>query len=412
MAAGGLAEKTKRLRERAEQELPHVLLTVDNARLLAERLARLRGAAMKVGQMLSMEGDSMLPKEFAKALEVLRSSAHTMPEDQVRQVLADQYGAGWADLFQTFELTPMASASIGQVHRAVARDGRQLVVKLQYPGVAESIDSDVDNLRSLLRLARLVPGDLDLDALSDEVKSELRKEVDYERELASLCAYRERLGSQAGFRLPAPHADLSRSRALALDLAPGVPLLDWAADAPRALRDDLGRRLLELLTRELFAMGLMQTDPNPANYLYHAAGDELVLLDFGATREVPPEVAELYRMAFRGIATRDSAALYEVLERLGIGGGNGAQEASDLLVRIALEASEVLGANGYDFAASDLPDRLQSLGRELSRFRTQLRPPPPAYLFFQRKLGGTFLLCRQLGARVDCRAVLEAAGVL
>lgn len=412
MAAGGLAEKTKRLRERAEQELPHVLLTVENARLLAERLARLRGAAMKVGQMLSMEGDSMLPKEFAKALEVLRSSAHTMPEDQVRQVLVDQYGADWADLFQDFRLTPMASASIGQVHRAVAKDGREVVIKLQYPGVAESIDSDVDNLRSLLRLARLVPGDLDLDALSDEVKAELRKEVDYARELASLCAYRERLGAQPGFRLPAPHPDLSRARALALDLAPGTPLLDWAADAPQDLRDALGRRLLELLTRELFTMGLMQTDPNPANYLYHASADELVLLDFGATREVPADVAALYRAAFRGIARRDTAALRQVLEQLGIGGGDDTKEASDLLVAIALEASEVLGANGYDFAASDLPDRLQALGRELSRYRTQLRPPPPAYLFFQRKLGGTFLLCRQLRARVDCRAVLEAAGVL
>src|SRR5690554_1238720 len=161
MAAGGLVEKGRRLKERAEQELPHALLTADNAKLLAERLARLRGAAMKVGQMLSLEGDSMLPKEFAKALEVLRSSAHTMPEAQVRGVLASQYGPQWHDLFSTFEMTPMASASIGQVHRAVARDGRQLAVKLQYPGVAESIDSDVDNLRALLRVARLVPSEVD-----------------------------------------------------------------------------------------------------------------------------------------------------------------------------------------------------------------------------------------------------------
>ena len=146
MAAGGLVEKGRRLKERAEQELPHALLTADNAKLLAERLARLRGAAMKVGQMLSMEGDSMLPKEFAKALEVLRSSAHTMPEGQVRQVLTAAYGPDWQDLFAEFELTPMASASIGQVHRAVARDGREVAVKLQYPGVAESIDSDVDNV--------------------------------------------------------------------------------------------------------------------------------------------------------------------------------------------------------------------------------------------------------------------------
>ncbi|NLE88705.1 MAG: AarF/ABC1/UbiB kinase family protein [Myxococcales bacterium] len=412
MAAGGLVEKGRRLKERAEQELPHALLTADNAKLLAERLARLRGAAMKVGQMLSMEGDSMLPKEFAKALEVLRSSAHTMPEGQVRQVLTAAYGPDWQDLFAEFELTPMASASIGQVHRAVARDGREVAVKLQYPGVAESIDSDVDNLRSLLRLARLVPSELDLDALTDEVKAELRKEVDYERELQQLLAYRDALGERPGLRLPQPHADLSRPRVLALELVPGVPLLTWGEHAPQEQRDAVATRLLELLATELFDIGLMQTDPNPANYLYDADREDLVLLDFGATREVPPDVADLYRQAFSGIAARDEHRLRDVLLRLGIGGTAEDREASDILIRVALEASEVLDEGGYDFAASDLPERLQALGKELRRYRTQLRPPPPAYLFFQRKLGGTFLLCRQLRARTNGRAALRAAGAL
>ena len=412
MAAGGLVEKGRRLKERAEQELPHALLTADNAKLLAERLARLRGAAMKVGQMLSMEGDSMLPKEFAKALEVLRSSAHTMPEGQVRQVLTAEYGPDWQDLFTEFELTPMASASIGQVHRAIAQDGREVAVKLQYPGVAESIDSDVDNLRSLLRLARLVPSELDLDALTDEVKAELRKEVDYERELQQLLAYREALGEHPGLRLPQPHADLSRPRVLALELVPGVPLLTWGEQAPQEQRNAVATQLLELLATELFDIGLMQTDPNPANYLYDADREDLVLLDFGATREVPPDVADLYREAFSGIAERDEARLRQVLLRLGIGGTAEDREASDLLIRIALEASEVLDEGGYDFAASDLPERLQALGKELRRYRTQLRPPPPAYLFFQRKLGGTFLLCRQLRARTNGRAALRAAGAL
>lgn len=412
MAAGGLAEKGRRLRERAEQELPHVLLTADNAKLLAERLARLRGAAMKVGQMLSMEGDSMLPKEFAKALEVLRSSAHTMPESQVRQVLSAEYGPDWQAAFAEFELTPMASASIGQVHRAVAKDGREVAIKLQYPGVAESIDSDVDNLRSLLRLARLVPSEIDLEAMTAEVKSELRKEVDYQRELEQLMAYRGALRSRPGLRLPVAYPDLSRRRVLALELVPGVPLLTWAEQAPQDQRDAVATRLLELLAEELFDMGLMQTDPNPANYLFDPERGELVLLDFGATREVPPDVADLYRQAFSGIAARDESRLREVLRRLGIGGTAEDREASDILVGIALEAAEVLGEDGYDFAASDLPERLQGLGKELRRYRTQLRPPPPAYLFFQRKLGGTFLLCRQLRARTNCRAALRAAGAL
>lgn len=406
MAVGGLAEKTKRLREQAERELPHALLTVDNARVLAERLARLRGAAMKVGQMLSMEGDSMLPKEFAKALEVLRSSAHTMPEDQVREVLAAEYGPKWEELFAEFDLQPMASASIGQVHRAIAADGRVAAVKLQYPGVAESIDSDVDNLRALLRLARLAPSELDLDALTEEVKAELRKEVNYERELAQLIAYRAALGDRPGLRVPEPFADLSRPRVLALELVPGIPLLDWAEDAPQEQRNTVATRLLELLAAELFDFRLMQTDPNPANYLYDPPSGDLVLLDFGATREVPPDVQSTYRRAFEGMATRDVEALHDVLRELGIGGTEEDREVSELLLRVALEAAEVFEAAEYDFAASDLPDRLQALGRELRHHRRQLRPPPPAYLFFQRKLGGTFLLCRQLRATASCRDAL------
>ncbi len=412
MAAGGIVEQAKRLKERAEQDLPHAMLTVDNARLLAARLARLRGAAMKVGQMLSLEGDNMLPPEFAKALEVLRQSAHVMPEAQVLEVLRAQYGADWRSRFAEFDLAPIASASIGQVHRATALDGRVLAIKLQYPGVAESIDSDVDNLRSLLTLARLVPSDLELDALVAEVKAELRKEVDYERERLQLVAYREALGPEPRVRVPNAHADLSTPHVLALDLVPGVPLLSWAETASQAERDDVGALLFELLAKELFTMGLVQTDPNPANYLYDAEARQLVLLDFGATREVPSEVRSLYETTLRGMALGDVEALRAVLAELGIGAANTPPEAIELLTKMGLEAAEVFRDGVYDFGATDLGERLKAYGKELGRYQRSLRPPPPAYLFFQRKLGGTFLLCRQLRARTSPRRALEKVGLL
>src|SRR5690606_30127254 len=146
LAAGGLAEKAKRLSlsSEATRGLPHALFTKKNAELLAARLARLRGAAMKVGQMLSLEGDNMLPPEFAIALEILRSSAHQMPRDQVRDVLEAEYGRDFRDRFGSLSLEPMAAASIGQVHAATTKSGEPIVLKIQYPGVAESIDSDVD----------------------------------------------------------------------------------------------------------------------------------------------------------------------------------------------------------------------------------------------------------------------------
>ncbi len=412
MAAGGLVEQAKRLGQRAGEELPHAMLTVENARLLAARLARLRGAAMKVGQMLSLEGDNMLPAEFAKALEVLRQSAHVMPEAQVREVLTAEYGRDWRARFAEFDLTPIASASIGQVHRATALDGRQLAIKLQYPGVAESIDSDVDNLRSLLTVARLVPGELELDDLVAEVKAELRKEVDYGRELVQLEAYRAALGEPPGVRVPRAYADLSTSHVLALEFVTGLPLLRWAENASQAARDEVGGVLFELLARELFEMGLVQTDPNPANYLYDPTEQKLVLLDFGATREVPPEVRALYARTLRGMAEGDVAVLRAVLGDLGVGGPDVSSEASELLVRMGLEAAEVFQSDVYDFGATDLGERLKAHGKELSRYQRTLRPPPPAYLFFQRKLGGTFLLCRQLRAKASPRRALANVGIL
>lgn len=411
MAAGGAAEKLKRLAQRAEAELPHALLTAKNATLLAERLSRLRGAAMKVGQMLSMEGDNLLPPEFAKALEILRSSAHRMPDSQVKEVLVREYGKDYAARFGSLDLRPMASASIGQVHRATTLEGDALALKIQYPGVAESIDSDVDNLRSLLALTRLAPSGLNLDALTQEVKDELRREVNYARELEQLVAYRAAVADHPGVRIPRAYPELSTSRILALELVPGLPLLTWSKTADQASRDRVGRLLLELLMRELFEYGLMQTDPNPANYFYDPAAEQLVLLDFGATRTVPPETRALYRRAFRGIAGRDELLLTSVLTELGVDSAE-APEAMRILISIALEAAHAFDPGVYDFRASTLSERLNTKSKQLAQYRKSLRPPPPAYLFFQRKLGGTYLLCRNLGARVDCRAVLEEFGLL
>lgn len=413
MAAGGVAERARRAAQRVQKEgvnLPHALLTRQNAEILAARLARLRGAAMKVGQMLSLEGDNMLPPEFARALEILRSSAHRMPENQVRQVLRGELG-DFEERFTSFDMTPLAAASIGQVHPAVARDGTPLAVKIQYPGVAESIDSDVDNLRSLLSLARLLPGELDVDAITDEVKRELHREVDYSRELKQLVAYQRALGDRPGLFVPRPYPEVSSNRVLAMERASGVELLTWAATAAQSDRDRIGEQLLDLLLIELFEIGLMQTDPNPANYLYDASSERLVLLDFGAAREVPEPVRALYRLAFVALAERDRTQVAAVLQGLGIVKDTSAA-VLELIVDLALEAAEAFEPGVYDFGATDLSQRLQAGGRKLVSHQKEIGAPPPEFIFFQRKLGGTFLLCRQLRARIDCHRLLVRHGLI
>lgn len=411
MALSGAAEKARRVAQRAEQELPHALLTVDNARLLATRLSRLRGAAMKVGQMLSLEGDNMLPKEFAEALEILRSSAHMMPEEQVQEVLRAEYGPEYESRFRSVDREPLAAASIGQVHGAVSHEGHELVLKIQYPGIAESIESDVDNLRSLLRLARLVPGGVDLDSMTEEVKRELRQEVDYGRELQQLQRYGEALGKSSVFRLPQAFPEHSTRHILAMERVPGIPLLDWGKHAPQEQRNRVALDLLRLLMRELFEFGLSQTDPNPANYFYDASAEQIVLLDFGAARIVPPDVALIYRNAFVGLATRDRELLRTVIEDLGVHSEE-TSEATEILLDMSLEMAEAFDGETYDFGATDLQQRLQRMGMKLRKFQGKLKTPPPEYIFFQRKLGGTFLICRQLRAQISCQRAIEEAGLL
>ncbi len=179
---------------------------------------------MKLGQLLSMEGEHLLPREFSAALALLRDSADIMPPAQLRRILGREYGKGWESRFESFDFEPDAAASIGQVHHAIARDGREMALKIQYPGVARSISSDVDNLGALLRASRLVPRGVDMAPLMREAKRQLRQEADYLLEADYLERYGERLADEPGFRVPALHRDFTTRRILAMDYAPGLPL--------------------------------------------------------------------------------------------------------------------------------------------------------------------------------------------
>ena len=212
------------------------MLSAPNARRLAERLARLRGAAMKIGQLVSMQGADVLPPEFAQALAVLRSQAVPMPATQLRRVLGREYGAGWERRFARFDMEPVAAASIGQVHRAVAADGRSLALKIQYPGVARSIASDVDNVAALLRLINLLPVELDVAGMADEAKRQLIQEADYLSEARFLEQYARLVADEAGLLVPRVHCDLTTTRIMAMDFVEAEPL-EALAEAPQARRD-------------------------------------------------------------------------------------------------------------------------------------------------------------------------------
>lgn len=408
LALGGVAESVRRLAKGGDGEGGNPFLTGANGRRLAKRLSSMRGAAMKLGQLLSLEGEDLLPTEVAEALGILRADGDSMPRSQLRRVLGRAWGHGWEERFLEFDYEPIAAASIGQVHHAVALDGRQLALKIQYPGIARSIGSDVDNLAAALRLARLLPGEIDLRELLAEAKRQLRREADYKAEAESLRRYGELLAGSAEFAVPAVYDDLTTAHVLAMDQLMGPPLEDLCGpDHSQQRRDRAGRALLGLVLRELFEFRFVQTDPNFANYLWLPQSEQIGLLDLGAAREVPRDLSRLYALLCRSAMRGDRDGLYQVAVEMGLLAGDESRERRDLFVDFLELTSEPFRSSGaYDFRDSDVPRRAREMATRLAFQHGFLKPPPPDVVFLQRKLGGSFLLCARLGARVDVQSLL------
>lgn len=385
-----------------------LVFSARNVERVADRLARLRGAAMKLGQLLSMQGEDLLPPQLARALATLQAGAYAMPQSQVRQVLGREYGRGWERRFSHFEYEPIAAASIGQVHRARTADGRDVALKIQYPGVAKSIDSDVDNARMLLHLLDLPPAEFDVEGITAEAKRQLHEEADYLAEAASLRRYRTFVADEPRLVVPRVHADLTTRRVLAMDFAQGVPL-DRLADegVAQATRDRAGALLERLLFRELFEFRFMQTDPNFANYLYQRYPERVVLLDFGSTRRFSRQFVTRYARITRAIVEGDR----EAARMFAVDIGYLRPEDDAWRVRATLDllflVCEPLRHRGrYDFAASNLALRAGELTFLPGVKAGTLRVPPPETMFLHRKLVGSFLLCARIRARVDVRSLI------
>jgi len=406
LAAGAATEGLKRIARGQAPDFRGALLSAPNARRLAARLARLRGAAMKVGQLVSLQRDDVLPPEFAQALAVLRSQAAPMPAQQLHRVLGREYGAGWQRRFSRFDDEPIAAASIGQVHRVTAADGRDLALKIQYPGVARSIASDVDNVAVLLRLLNVLPVDIDVDGLAAEAKRQLTQEADYLQEATFLERYAGLVADEPGLLVPRVHRDLTTPRVMAMDFVEGEPL-DVLASAPQARRNAVGTLLERLLFRELFEFRVMQTDPNFANYLYQPTSGRVALLDFGATRSFAADFVGHFARITRGVIDGDRTAVARAAIRIGYALPDDPPERIEAVVDVCFLVCEPLRRAGrYDFGRSNLPARVRELGFELAFRKRLLRPPPPETIFLQRKLVGSFLLLARIGAQVDAQALV------
>lgn len=388
-------------------------LTPGNAHRLTERLAQMRGAVMKVGQMLSMDGQGVLPAPFADLLARLRDQAYAMPATQLAEVLEREYGNGWHRRFKQFSFAPIAAASIGQVHRAETHEGEVLALKVQYPGVRASIDSDVANLALLLRVPGLTPPGVEVDGLLDQLRAQLHAETDYAAEARAATAYRELLGQVPDLPdlfVPRVHAEHSTAHILAMAFAPGQPVGSLLQPGvPQAQRDRVAASLCRLAVKEFFGMRLVQTDPNFGNYLFAPATGRIGLLDFGAAQAVSEARVEQVRELGRALRQANRQRALDAALALGLvhASDTSAQQAG--VVQLLLAVGEPLRATGlYDFGASRLVKEVFEQGQAQFFESGYGQPPPADVLLLQRKFVGTFLLCAKLGARVDLGEVFGA----
>ncbi|QFT71438.1 putative protein kinase UbiB [Ruegeria sp. THAF33] len=359
---------------------------------------------MKVGQLISMDAGEVLPPELADIMARLRDQAHFMPPKQLRDVLNRTWGTDWRKSFKTFNVRPIAAASIGQVHRATLKDGRDVAIKVQYPGIARSIDSDIANVAALVRMSGLLPKSFDLGPYIQEARSQLREETDYEREGRHMRHFADLLQGDEAFEIPEFFPDWSTPEVLTMSFLESRPI-ETVSDATREERNRVSEALVDLTLREVFEFGIMQSDPNFANYRYNPSNGKISLLDFGAARALQPSAIDGYMHLLRAGLREDDEELRNAAIQLKLVEGDGPFDDRILgMIRSVFDA--ILSANEYDFSDRTLSNHLNKEGMALAR--AGYIPPPMRMdiLYLQRKIGGIFLLATRLSASLPVKALL------
>lgn len=364
---------------------------------IADTLGELKGAVMKVGQIASQTQD-FLPKEFSDALQKLQKEAPPMPFEVIVEQIEQELGKPLGEAFEYLQEKPYAAASIGQVHRGRLHSGEDVIVKVQYPGVDESCDSDLRQLRTALKLGGLLKMPKEsVDQLFGEIRERLKEELDYENEARNISLFRDFHKDDDKVLVPDVIDSHSGRRILTLELVEGdhisqVTPEQYDQDTVNAI----GSRIFTTMADQLFRFHCIHGDPHAGNFAFRPDGT-LIMYDFGCVKKLKPEIVEAYRKALIAALDEDYQALDRHLIDLGarvesqpaVDGAYYAMWRDILIKPFSTDAP-------YNFAESDIHKDVAAKTSTVFKYLDYFKPPVES-IFIDRMIAGHYWMMKRLG---------------
>lgn len=397
----------------------------EQAEYLVAEIGKLKGSIVKIGQMMALYGEHFLPEEITQALNTLNNQTVALDWPAIKSQLRQQLGSKLDEL--TIDREPLGTASLAQVHRAVRKsDGLELVLKVQYPGVADAIDSDMSLFKNMLKLTRMVPQTREFDQWFDEVREMMHREVDYGIEAATTRRFAQRLQHDPRYVVPTIIDEYCTNRVLCMTYERGVPINSPVMlSLPQERRNRLGEASLEIAVREIFEWGEMQTDPNFGNYLVRLGNgqdlqDQIVLLDFGAIRQFDQHLLGMARNLIKAGYYHDPIAMvnamrgYEFFDAI-------PEAIKPDMAKVFLLATEAFSSldnnkqipegvmdpdHRYDWKKSQLHSRVMQQASKSMASR-YFSVPPKEFMFISRKFIGAYTFMTVIEAKTNVHSMIQ-----
>jgi len=371
-----------------------------NAARMVRTMGELKGAAMKLGQILSMAPlqEEMMPEELRDALSVLQRSAPPMSWQMITEQIERAFDQPVEALFRFFDPEPLAAASIGQVHRAELFDGRVVAVKVQYPGVAETLESDLKNISTMAQMGRPFASAKSIEDVLEEIRQVLRQESDYLVEAASLRTFQSVTAERSDVKVPAPIMELTRETVLTMEFMEGEKLDRWLMQREPALRNDAAKRFIELIVWLFHDEQLLHADPHPGNFLVDAEG-RFVMLDFGAIRRYEAQFTDGVLKVLVAVWKNEGARLPALFEALGFGEGTVKIDAQVLEDWTRLVCAPFFVSGPFNFGTWSPHSESQRF--MLRHPKLMVLTPPPEMVYYGRTCLGLWGLLQRLSIEAD-----------